>query len=681
MVQEQQVLKKLRKREKQVSYYESEEEEKPSSDSDGSEKKKTKKKKTVKTKAKPKTRSSSSSPSSSSTSSSSSKNNGQVSNFYQLFNIESEKKKVVNSNDSPLIIEDKHNTSPSSCCSSSTSTFCESVITNNSNNNEIALINNSPFIERKILDNEMIDIAINNNSLDQIQIGQYSLNGFEDYKGLIEKKINNKLLEDKEFVKKHVNNAVGSGSNYKVKEYKDGHYINCDLRYFNLSSLGKFNVILVDPPWRVVQSRPQESMMFSNTNFRLNYNTLSYQEIQDIDVGILCDQGFCFLWVMNSSLQFGLNLLNHWGFTYIDRIVWVKKTKKNEQIFVGTGYYFLHSTEIVLIGVKHGSTKKNGQKLQYISKVSNDVIFSKIGIQSQKPNDLYEIIENMVPGTRKIELFARNHNIRKGWLSLGNRLGPAFDNEMKSYNCTECNVNLFSSSLMGTDKNINRYKYKKDPLINLCKDCFDKCKDKYGSEENFFIFENNCVENIFHDWYSCDVCEQYPICGSRFSCKTCSTDYDVCETCFDYIISEKKHEHDVYCFTAIEFPDPGNSYPVHVNVRCSSCLTSPIIGERFKCSECKDVNLCRKCFFLQKEPKNHKSNHEISLIPEPRQVHEKLNCSACKKKGLQGPIYKCKTCMSFILCNKCHKLHSSNYDSLNIKYTTHKPFHAFYKMK
>lgn len=73
---------------------------------------------------------------------------------------------------------------------------------------------------------------------------------------------------------------------------------------------------------------------------------------------------------------------------------------------VSHGYYFLHSTELCLIGVKYASREN---KLQYISKITNDLLFSKIGIQSQKPEALYEVIDTMLPGTRKIELFAKNH--------------------------------------------------------------------------------------------------------------------------------------------------------------------------------------------------------------------------------------------------------------------------------
>jgi N6-adenosine-specific RNA methylase IME4 len=145
----------------------------------------------------------------------------------------------------------------------------------------------------------------------------------------------------------------------------------------------------------------------SSDNFKLNYQTLSNEEIIDLDVESLTQSGFCFLWVTNSHLQFGLTCLNKWGYSYVDKITWVKKSKTNSTtIYVSTGYYLLHSVEICLIGVKH-STKNS--KLQFISKVSNDVIFGKVGMQSQKPEEMYQLIEAMVPGGRKVEIFARNH--------------------------------------------------------------------------------------------------------------------------------------------------------------------------------------------------------------------------------------------------------------------------------
>ena len=41
---------------------------------------------------------------------------------------------------------------------------------------------------------------------------------------------------------------------------------------------------------------------------------------------------------------------------------------------------------------------------------------------SHKPDEIYGIIERLTPGTRKIELFGRPHNVQPNWVTLGNQL-------------------------------------------------------------------------------------------------------------------------------------------------------------------------------------------------------------------------------------------------------------------
>lgn len=83
---------------------------------------------------------------------------------------------------------------------------------------------------------------------------------------------------------------------------------------------------------------------------------------------------------------------------------------------------------------------KTGSKkpFEFISKVANDVLFAPTKKKSQKPTQIYHIIEKMVPGGRKVEVFARNHNIRRGWLSLGNQLGEYFDWHHDLVSCDTC---------------------------------------------------------------------------------------------------------------------------------------------------------------------------------------------------------------------------------------------------
>lgn len=41
---------------------------------------------------------------------------------------------------------------------------------------------------------------------------------------------------------------------------------------------------------------------------------------------------------------------------------------------------------------------------------------------SRKPDELYSLLERLSPGTRKLEIFARQHNCQPGWVGLGNQL-------------------------------------------------------------------------------------------------------------------------------------------------------------------------------------------------------------------------------------------------------------------
>lgn len=42
---------------------------------------------------------------------------------------------------------------------------------------------------------------------------------------------------------------------------------------------------------------------------------------------------------------------------------------------------------------------------------------------SRKPDEVYGVIERLAPHGRKLEMFGRKHNIRPGWLTLGNQCG------------------------------------------------------------------------------------------------------------------------------------------------------------------------------------------------------------------------------------------------------------------
>ncbi len=86
----------------------------------------------------------------------------------------------------------------------------------------------------------------------------------------------------------------------------------------------------------------------------------------------------------------------------------------NGKIAKGHGYYLQHTKETCLIGVKGNPSFKQNVKC--------DVIFSKRRGQSQKPEEVYEYIENLVPNGYFLEIFGRRNNLRNYWVTIGNEI-------------------------------------------------------------------------------------------------------------------------------------------------------------------------------------------------------------------------------------------------------------------
>lgn len=100
----------------------------------------------------------------------------------------------------------------------------------------------------------------------------------------------------------------------------------------------------------------------------------------------------------------------------------------------------MHSSETCLVGYKCPPN----DYFEFKSKVSNNLIVAEIRKKSQKPDQVYTLIDLLVPGAKKIELFARNNNLRKGWLSLGNQLGENYINWKNTINCDGCDREILT---------------------------------------------------------------------------------------------------------------------------------------------------------------------------------------------------------------------------------------------
>ncbi|KAL1676437.1 MT-A70-domain-containing protein [Schizophyllum commune] len=206
---------------------------------------------------------------------------------------------------------------------------------------------------------------------------------------------------------------LGLGPNGNNTEMLPPQWINCDLRRFDYSVLGKFHVIMADPPWDIHMSLP--------------YGTMTDDEMKAMPIPRLQDEGILFLWVTGRAMEVGRECLRVWGYTRVDEIVWIKTNQLQRLIRTGrTGHWLNHTKEHLLVGVKNPADPSQPFRLPPWANrgLDTDVIVSEVRETSRKPDEVYGLIERMCPGGRKVEIFGRKHNVRPGWLTLGNQLGP-----------------------------------------------------------------------------------------------------------------------------------------------------------------------------------------------------------------------------------------------------------------
>ncbi|GAA5974319.1 hypothetical protein JCM11641_006734 [Rhodosporidiobolus odoratus] len=217
--------------------------------------------------------------------------------------------------------------------------------------------------------------------------------------------------------------AVGLLNN-RMLQALPPQWINVDLRNLDVSVLGKYDVVVADPPWAIHQELP--------------YGTLTDEEMLRMPVGNMQDEGgLLFLWVTGRAMELGRECLNAWGYERIDEVVWVKTNQLQGLIRTGrTGHWLNHSKEAghCLVAIRRSSplagyddaTSFPRLPSWFNTSLDTQVILAEVRETSRKPDELYEMIERVLGGKgrgRKVELFGREHNLRQGWWTLGNQLG------------------------------------------------------------------------------------------------------------------------------------------------------------------------------------------------------------------------------------------------------------------
>ncbi len=181
-----------------------------------------------------------------------------------------------------------------------------------------------------------------------------------------------------------------------------------------LIKMSKYNVIYADPPWQYGSKQYQDGDR-DFQKLEKFYDTMSIDKIKSLDINSISEKDCaCFMWVTDSHLKEGIEVLESWGFKYKTiAFVWLKKYANGSQVF-NFAPWTLKSTEICLLGIRGSMSKykKLNNVKQFVEAERTE--------HSKKPDEVRKRIEDLFGSLPKIELFARQKV--DNWDSWGNEI-------------------------------------------------------------------------------------------------------------------------------------------------------------------------------------------------------------------------------------------------------------------
>ncbi|KAI0094476.1 hypothetical protein BDY19DRAFT_1044297 [Irpex rosettiformis] len=205
-----------------------------------------------------------------------------------------------------------------------------------------------------------------------------------------------------------------------------------------------------------------------------------------------------------------------------------------------------------------------------------------------------------------------------------------------------------------------------------------------------------------HHYVVCDKCQEL-IVGVRHKCLDCP-DFDFCDECLETGRREHFHGHQFFPITkpgdvvvhtvhddalpmwvrediAPRRPQNANDLPVEPQVHAANCnlCDSRIRGDRYKCLNCPNFDVCAACFSITRD---QHPEHGFVKVTEDDSLHLRgslrdgiVHNAACNEchQPIRGTRYKCMhpLCTDFDLCQNCEAL----------PIPVHHPTHPLLKIK
>jgi len=166
----------------------------------------------------------------------------------------------------------------------------------------------------------------------------------------------------------------------------------------------KYDVIYADPPWKY-----DDKLIDGYGAAEHHYPPMSIEELCDLPIENISDKNaVLFMWVTSPFADECWDVIQAWGFEYKAMFVW-DKVRHNY------GHYNSVRHELLLICTK-GSYLPQGEQLH-----DSVISIERSNEHSRKPEEFRQLIEQMYPQGRKIELFARGE-LPEGWKAWGNEV-------------------------------------------------------------------------------------------------------------------------------------------------------------------------------------------------------------------------------------------------------------------
>ena len=170
---------------------------------------------------------------------------------------------------------------------------------------------------------------------------------------------------------------------------------------------GKFDILYADPPWDYKGQLQHTGPGGNDSGGAMrHYPTIKSKEMAKWDVASISeDDCLLFMWATSPHLDQAIDLGKAWGFAWATvAFVWDKQ-KPNP------GFYTMSECELCLV------FKRGKIPLPRGARNIRQLVSERRSRHSQKPEEVRRRIDEMFPGQKKLEMFARKRT--QGWAAWG----------------------------------------------------------------------------------------------------------------------------------------------------------------------------------------------------------------------------------------------------------------------